>query len=251
MTLQAQTQPDAKTLSDLTAEGAPLAAGALPDLQTVGADGSKGVWTAMGSTLSISLQAVEYGGELTKQLLDESKKMEKLFTNYTDLVKRKVTDDSKYDSAADQAAAKSLLAGLNKKAPKKKAAKKEKVVTNSTELEDVWVPAILPHELLHALAKSGLESQCLAGEAVVQRKICGITVSSFPNGKTIQLSVVTSRGTTRKETVQKDVYRLVSKLLAWSLKHAAAGRFPMTGFANEEFDPKTLRGALKGQVLAQ
>ena len=53
--------------------------------------------------LSISLQAVEYGGELTKQLLDESKKMEKLFTNYTDLVKRKVTDDSKYDSAADQA----------------------------------------------------------------------------------------------------------------------------------------------------
>ena len=52
MTLQAQTQPDAKTLSDLTAEGAPLAAGALPDLQTVGADGSKGVWTAMGSTVS-------------------------------------------------------------------------------------------------------------------------------------------------------------------------------------------------------
>ena len=51
--------------------------------------------------------------------------------------------------------------------------------------------------------------------------------------------------------VQKDEYRLVSKLLAWSLKHAAAGRFPMTGFANEEFDPKTLRGALKGQVLAQ
>ncbi|CAK9011249.1 unnamed protein product [Durusdinium trenchii] len=186
MTLQAQTQPDAKTLSDLTAEGAPLAAGALPDLQTVGADGSKGVWTAMGSTvskarikkredteqavevkpktsqerakdtmkallaeagearkLSISLQAVEYGGELTKQLLDESKKMEKLFTNYTDLVKRKVTDDSKYDSAADQAdqkmkwlekakaAAKSLLAGLNKKAPKKKAAKKEKVAAAS------------------------------------------------------------------------------------------------------------------------
>ena len=52
MTLQAQTQPDAKTLSDLTAEGAPLAAEALPDLQTVGADGSKGVWTAMGSTVS-------------------------------------------------------------------------------------------------------------------------------------------------------------------------------------------------------
>ena len=47
------------------------------------------------------------------------------------------------------------------------------------------------------------------------------------------------------------MHRTVCALLAWSMSYAAAGVFPMKGFRDEEFDPKSFRYAMRGQPLAQ
>lgn len=44
MTMKAKATPDAQTLADLTQDGAPLASGVLPDIQSVGGEGVKAVW---------------------------------------------------------------------------------------------------------------------------------------------------------------------------------------------------------------
>lgn len=51
--------------------------------------------------------------------------------------------------------------------------------------------------------------------------------------------------------VRREVHRRVCELLAWSMSYATAGVFPMTGFRNEEFDPKSFRYVMRGQPLAQ
>ncbi|CAL1165495.1 unnamed protein product [Cladocopium goreaui] len=85
--------------------------------------------------LAISLKAVEYGGELTEQLLQNSGKLEKLYESYIDLKNRKVTDNTFYQTTLDsataqlkwfekaKAAAKSLLSGLTRKNKAKAKAK--------------------------------------------------------------------------------------------------------------------------------
>ena len=55
--------------------------------------------------LAISLKAVEYGGELTEQLLQNSGKLEKLYESYIDLKNRKVTDNTLYQTTLDSATA--------------------------------------------------------------------------------------------------------------------------------------------------
>lgn len=55
----------------------------------------------------------------------------------------------------------------------------------------------------------------------------------------------------RSEQVRDEVHRHVAKLMAWSMKFAAEGKFPTVGFHDEEFDRKSVRHRLAGAELAQ
>ncbi|CAL1166148.1 unnamed protein product, partial [Cladocopium goreaui] len=119
MTLKGVTSPDETTLAALTGESGPLAAGALPQMDVSQAEGDKNTWetlmeapvakrkakprttqepavpvepkqakdaasealtqAAIARKLSLSLKGVEYSGELTTQLMDCSKKLERLY----------------------------------------------------------------------------------------------------------------------------------------------------------------------------
>ena len=50
--------------------------------------------------------------------------------------------------------------------------------------------------------------------------------------------------------VKDAVHRHVARLLSWSMQCAAEGMWPSAGFCNEKLDPKSLRGKLSGQRLA-
>ena len=50
--------------------------------------------------------------------------------------------------------------------------------------------------------------------------------------------------------VKDAAHRHVAKLLSWSMQHAAEGLWPSLGFHNEKLEPKSLRGKLSGQQLA-
>lgn len=49
MALEGRKAPDEKTLNDLTQEGGPLHAGAIPQAELAIADGEKALWEAMGA----------------------------------------------------------------------------------------------------------------------------------------------------------------------------------------------------------
>ena len=49
MALEGTKAPDEKTLNDLTQEGGPLHAGAIPQAELAVADGEKALWEAMGT----------------------------------------------------------------------------------------------------------------------------------------------------------------------------------------------------------
>ncbi|CAL1140028.1 unnamed protein product [Cladocopium goreaui] len=90
------------------------------------------------------------------------------------------------------------------------------------------IPTLLPHEILHSVAAAG-------SEQVMDIK--------FP--------CVILGYESMKSNVRREVHRRVCELLAWSMSYATAGVFPMTGFRNEEFDPKSFRYVMRGQPLAQ
>ncbi len=52
--------------------------------------------------LAISLKAVEYGGELTTELLSASKALEAMYEDYIDLQARKVSDPGPYTKLLDK-----------------------------------------------------------------------------------------------------------------------------------------------------
>lgn len=50
--------------------------------------------------------------------------------------------------------------------------------------------------------------------------------------------------------VKKSVHRHVAELVSWSMKCAAAGKWPSVGFAGEAFNPKTIRAQNANKPLA-
>lgn len=50
--------------------------------------------------------------------------------------------------------------------------------------------------------------------------------------------------------VKHEVHKRVAELIAWSMKAATCGTWPMAGLDGEKFDPKSVRGQLCGQPLA-
>ena len=54
----------------------------------------------------------------------------------------------------------------------------------------------------------------------------------------------------RLAQVKKHVNEVAAQVVAWSLKHAARGVAPLTGFYGEEFAPNSHRGQMAGKQLA-
>ena len=50
--------------------------------------------------------------------------------------------------------------------------------------------------------------------------------------------------------VRDEVHKKIAELTAWSMECAGHGAWPQTGFAGEEFHPKTIRFKRKGSELA-
>eukprot|EP00438_Fugacium_kawagutii_P002545 Skav219491 [mRNA] locus=scaffold937:158:1023:+ [translate_table: standard] len=111
LSLKVKDKGNQELVESLTGEGGPLQSGAVAGFQTHTETGQKNLGEAIHDAermdqclrkgaearkYSISLQNTPYSSDLSSQMLEFSKKMEKLYKNVSDLVLKKVEDPEQY-----------------------------------------------------------------------------------------------------------------------------------------------------------